>query len=542
MVRGWIGTAVDIHDRKMAEDALRSNSERLKLAVEVTGLGHWDADLKMDTRYWSPEMRSILGLTPEEPVGQETFLDRIHPDYRTWIREEFYDRIADRPPEGYKAEFPILRADNGQERWVALYGRRFMDEVGHPVRTVGTILDITDRRQHAAELQAAKEAAEQASLAKTDFLASMSHEIRTPLNGILGYTDLLLHDSALSPDQARQLERIKSAGAALLTVVNDVLDFSKIEAGQVEIEHLPFSLGALVADATSIVRSAAQKKNLDLQFQSDPNLPSRLIGDQDRLRQVLLNLLNNAVKFTPAGSVVVTVEAEALGDEACSVRCSITDTGIGIPAALSGRLFQRFSQVDSSIRREYGGTGLGLAISKRLIELMGGEIGVTSKEGRGSTFWFRVELPIAGEEQGLGTVTKPVPALALSARILLAEDNEINQEIARAMLEAAGHRVDVVTDGAAAVMAAQTGAYDLVLMDVQMPVMDGLTAARHIRSLSSPAQAIPIIAMTANVLPQQVEAVLAAGLDDHIGKPFKREDLYETIGRWIGGTQEKRGT
>jgi CheY-like chemotaxis protein len=333
---------------------------------------------------------------------------------------------------------------------------------------------------------------------------------------------------------------VKSAGAALLTVVNDILDFSKIEAGHVEIEPRPFATLALLDNAVSMMRSIADRKGLALGLEIDPALPPVLMGDEDRLRQVLLNLLNNAVKFTPAGSVGVEVRVESRSDEACTVHFAVSDTGIGIPPQQIERLFQRFSQVDSSIRREFGGTGLGLAISKRLVELMGGEIGLESLEGQGSTFWFRVRLPIAQERRRTkrGAAAKAVPKSA-GAHILLAEDNEINQEIARTVLEAAGYRVDVVPDGAAAVSAVQGAAYDLVLMDVQMPVMDGITATHRIRALEGEGRAIPIIAMTANVLPQQVAAFRAAGMDDHVGKPFKREELYDAIERWRGRSSEQ---
>jgi CheY-like chemotaxis protein len=279
----------------------------------------------------------------------------------------------------------------------------------------------------------------------------------------------------------------------------------------------------------------ADRKRLALRIDIDDGLPARLVGDQDRLRQVLLNLLNNAVKFTPAGAVSVRVELLADSGRDCRLRFSVKDTGIGIAADKQGRLFERFSQLDGSIRREFGGTGLGLAISKRLVDLMGGEIGVHSAEGRGATFWFTVSLPIEAQESRAEQSQREEPRPDRMARILVVEDNEINQEIARAVLQAAGHEVDLAADGAEAVMAVQAKRYDLVLMDIQMPVMDGITATQRIRSLRHPAKDLPIVAMTANVLPQQVVQYRAAGMDDHVGKPFKRDDLFSAIERWSRG-------
>ena len=393
---------------------------------------------------------------------------------------------------------------------------------------------VADRER---ELMAAKEVAENAlgraniaSKAKTDFLASMSHEIRTPLNGIIGYTERLLEEK-LNARQRRYADLIQVSASALLTVANDILDFSSIEADQIRLQAEPFSLVSLVDDTVSIVSSGAGKKGVPIQIDLDPGLPNMVLGDEARLRQILLNLLNNAVKFTREGHITTLVQHKGHSAAGEVIRISIIDTGIGIAPEKHDRLFKRFSQIDPSIGREFGGTGLGLAISKRLIELMGGEIGLESKEGEGSTFWIELTLPKAAERSPSQKAVGPVNTAP--ARILLVEDIEINQELVQAILETAGHEVDVVSNGEDAIAAVQAKIYDLVLMDIQMPGMDGITATKRIRALEQPASHTLIVAMTANVLPQQIRTFIEAGINDHIGKPVKRDDLLARLSLWL---------
>ena len=397
---------------------------------------------------------------------------------------------------------------------------------------------LSDRvAERTRDAEGARQEAERASLAKTEFLAAMSHEIRTPLNAIIGFTDLMTASGRLPPDLQRQAELVRTSGSALLTIVNDILDFSKVEAGAVALDRQAFSPRALIDNCLSIVRGSARQKGLEVRAVIDPALPASLVGDQARLRQVLLNLLNNAIKFTARGCVTLGVRHDGGTGTGERLRFSVADTGIGIARAKQDRLFQRFSQVDGSIERDFGGTGLGLAICKRLVDLMDGEIGVLSEEGLGATFWFSLTLPLGAPEQP-GSRAGAEPVARRAGRLLLVEDNRINQELARAVLELGGYRVDVVPDGAAAIRAAERGGYDLILMDVQMPGMDGLTATRHIRRLGSAAATIPILAMTANVLPDQVRMFREAGMDDHIGKPFDRAELYRVVDRWLPGAAD----
>ena len=386
---------------------------------------------------------------------------------------------------------------------------------------------IAVRAEQAAVV--ARQQALGASNAKSEFLATMSHEIRTPLSGILGYADLL-SEEPLTTEQARYVQRIQVAGHSLLTVVDDILDFSKVESGAVTLDAQPFSMSALVDNVVSIIAAGAEKKGLSVKAHVDSAVPAVVAGDVARLRQVLLNLLNNAVKFTRSGGIVLRIEYRGTGPTGERILFAVEDTGIGIPGEKQGSLFRRFSQVDSSIAREFGGSGLGLAISQQLVNLMGGRIEVESEPGLGSVFSFEIVLP--QDELVAEVAEEEIGEDAAGGRILVVEDLEENRELARAMLQKAGFQVDCAINGLEAVGTVQSTTYALVLMDVQMPRMDGISATKAIRNLPPPACNVPIVAMTANVLPHQIAEFRAAGMNDHIGKPYTRSGLLAKVREW----------
>ncbi|MDP1524830.1 MAG: ATP-binding protein [Rhodocyclaceae bacterium] len=478
---------------------------------------------------------SVLGATvaDEKPIGIWKTLRSGH----TW-QGEFINRCADGSDYIAWAQIAPVRQDDG----TVTHFLSIMENITERKR-IGQELDqyrhqleqlVADRT---AELEAAKTAAEAANLAKSTFLANMSHEIRTPMNAIIGMTHLLARDIT-EPRQQMRLTRVSDAAQNLLGIINDILDLSKIEAGRMNLEATDFGLSKVIDDVGNLMRDRAMDKDVNWQVEVDPQLPARLHGDPLRLGQVLMNFASNAVKFTEVGSVTLSVMRLSVAeDERLWLRFAVRDTGIGLNQDAVARLFQPFEQADSSTTRRYGGTGLGLAIVKRIADLMGGHCGVESTPGQGSTFWFEAPFAsaVANVADAKTAITLTALADRLGARILIAEDNPVNQEVALDLLEAVGLAADVAQNGLVALEQAKAQAYDLILMDMQMPLMDGVEATLAIRSLqgASTSSQVPIIAMTANVFAEDCQRCLDAGMNDHLGKPVTPERFYAILQRWL---------
>jgi PAS domain S-box-containing protein len=688
---------IDITERKQTEEDLRANERRLHLAATAGRVGIWDWDIVKDALIWDDSMYSLYGIHKKDFSGAyHAWNSTLHPDDRQFTEGEI--QAAMRGEREYAPEFRIIRPD-GVVRMIKATSLTIHDQYGKALRMIGTNIDITERKRMEENLletnRQIEEAiarandmavqAEMASIAKSEFLANMSHEIRTPMNGVIGMTGLLL-DTDLSEEQRRYAEVVRSSGEALLSLINDILDFSKIEAKKLDLETLDFDLASLLDDFAATMAVQAHEKGLELLCSADPEVPPLLRGDPGRLRQILTNLTGNAIKFTHQGELAVRVSLVSETAAEAVLRFSVRDTGIGIPKEKIGMLFEKFSQVDGSTSRQYGGTGLGLAISRQLAGLMGGEVGVESKEGKGSEFWFttrlarqpegeQVKAPPPADLRGVRVLvvddnaasreiltvrlaswgmrpaeapdgpsalqalcraleagdpfrialldmqmpgmdgealgraikaeetikdtrlvmmtslgrrgdakrleevgfaayfTKPVRQSDLfdsmaavlageairrvasvvprrstremwrdNIRILLAEDNIINQQVAVAILKKLGLRADAVANGAEAVEALKDIPYDLVLMDVQMPEMDGLEATRAIRCPRSAVlnRNIPIIAMTANAMPGDREECLGAGMDDYITKPVTPLALAEVLEKWLTQTHKQK--
>jgi CheY-like chemotaxis protein len=395
--------------------------------------------------------------------------------------------------------------------------------------------DVTARNRAASEVAVARDQAVEASNLKSAFLANVSHEVRTPMNGVLGMTELLL-GTDLDDEQREYAEQVARSGEEMLSILNDILDLSKIEGGHLELDVADFDPRVAIDETCAVAASQAAAKGLSLAVEFAPDVPRRLRGDRRRVRQVVLNLVSNAVKFTATGGVSVRMSATAGAQGAALVRVEVSDTGIGIDPANLQRMFEPFTQADVSTTRHFGGTGLGLAIAREIVELMGGTIGASSELGGGSRFWFELELAAADAADAGSAALDAAGAASPWLRppfVLVAEDSQVNQIVAARMLDRCGCRVDLVKDGREAVEACRRTVYDVVLMDCQMPTMDGYEATAEVRRIDGDVRHTTIIAMTAHALEGDRERCLAAGMDDYISKPMRHADLVDKLRQWI---------
>ncbi|MCL2525234.1 MAG: bacteriohemerythrin [Betaproteobacteria bacterium] len=554
-LRGYL---TDETERRAIEESLAQTHERLKFALQGANDGIWEWNLENGELYYSPRWMEMLGYGPDEFAPTiATWEVLVHPEDRPAAETMLEEYLAGRRST-YDFE---LRLRHRQGYWcdILCRARLACDDAGQilrPKRLVGTHVDISEQKrlqreleehrhhlerlvmQRTNDLSLAKEAAEAASRAKSAFLANMSHELRTPMNAIMGMAGLALR-RADDPRLRDQLSKIDQAAQHLLGIINDILDISKIEADRLTLESVDFRLAEALDQLRDLIAHRVAEKGLRLCFDTAPELAGLCLrGDPLRLRQILFNLAGNATKFTESGGITIRTERIEENDAGMTLRFAVEDTGIGIAAADQARLFRAFEQIDGSTTRRYGGTGLGLTISKRLAQMMGGSIGVSSEPGQGSTFWFTARfLPAKASQASVPSAFSATPETRLREEcagmaVLLAEDESINQEIARSLLEEAGLTVDIANNGVEAVNKCRQRPYDLILMDVQMPLLGGIDAARQIRAL--PAHSLtPILAMTANAFAQDRLDCLDAGMNDHIAKPVDPDVLFATLLNWL---------
>ncbi|MCI5223183.1 MAG: response regulator, partial [Candidatus Electrothrix sp. AR4] len=523
----------DITQGRQAEERLKKSEQLLAQTQQIARLGSWRLDFTSGRQDWSTEMYYIFELDPSTKASYKSFLKLVHPDDREFVNSAY--RHSVRSGTSYSIEHRLLMRD-GRIKHVHERGETSYGDDGVPLQSIGSVLDITARKEIEEQLIEAQQHAEAASQAKSKFLANMSHELRTPMNAIIGMSKFAL-ETNLTQEQRNYIEKAHLSAVLLLGILNDILDFSKIEAGKMMLEIIDYQLHTVFDNLYNLIGLKAVEQGLKLNIDIADNVPDNLQGDPLRLGQILVNLVNNAIKFTEQGSVTVCVKLLEWKDDQAVLHFSVTDTGIGMTPEHQERLFQVFSQADSSITRKYGGTGLGLSICKRLVEMMDGGIWAESIHGQGSIFHFTLPQQIGStvdrtrRQQDLEVDINKLRG----ANILLVEDNRINQELAQLLLSRNGMQVTVAENGeeALAILASQPfDAFDGVLMDIQMPLMDGYTACAEIRK-NPQYKDLPIIALTANVMAGDKEKSNKSGMDGHIGKPFMEEEMFATMVRLI---------
>jgi signal transduction histidine kinase/CheY-like chemotaxis protein len=526
---------------KSASNALAGKigilNNRLSLATDSAGIGVWDFNIKDNILIWDDWMYILYGVDKEKFSGAyEAWRKGLHPDDVSRCESELQDALKN--GKEFNTEFRVIW-ENNEIHYLKANGQVQRDAQGNAERMIGINYDITERKESFERLQNALEKAKVASEAKSEFLANMSHEIRTPMNGVIGMINLLF-DTRLNDQQQKYAQTVKSSAESLLGIINDILDFSKVEAGKLELEPLDFDIHQLMQDFRSIMSFRTEEKGLTFHCPVNETEPYWLNADVGRIRQILVNIVGNAIKFTEHGEIQVLYYIEPQANHQTQLRFEISDQGIGLNEEQKNQLFERFIQADGSTTRRYGGTGLGLAISKQLVELMHGKIGVESELGQGSTFWFT--LILANGQQPPDTLADEPNSLlhstektVFSGKVLVVEDNAVNQLVAQSQLEDLGIQVSLAENGKVATQMLESHHYDLVFMDCQMPIMDGFEASGIIRDTSSPVldHDVPIIAMTANAIKGDREKCLAAGMSDYLSKPVDPDKLSLILNKWL---------